>query len=156
MINPQAIPRAYKRVEEISTRNETLGASLQCGGRQRALSPSHSGMSVRWFFLCLAGPDITAAGAFVSFAPRSLFPGPHHKKSSWTEIALGRGKHTLDECRHSQKILSERTAQHSKAREAGACARCKDARVPTNKFLKASSHSPFLFSDSPVSASDGF
>jgi hypothetical protein len=56
MINPQAIPRAYKRVEEISTRNETLGASLQCGGRQRALSPSHSGMSVRLVLSLSRGP----------------------------------------------------------------------------------------------------
>jgi len=28
MIKPHAIPHAYKRVEQISTRHETLGASL--------------------------------------------------------------------------------------------------------------------------------
>jgi hypothetical protein len=118
MINPQAIPRAYKRVEEISTRNETLGASLQCGGRQRALSPSHSGMSVRLVLSLSRGPGHYGRRSLRFLRPAVFISRPAPQKSSWTEIALGRGKHTLDECRHSQKILSERTAQHSKAREA--------------------------------------
>src|SRR5689334_8982234 len=49
MIKPHAIPHAYKRVEQISTRHETLGASLYFWGRHPvlSLSPSRSGRSVR-------------------------------------------------------------------------------------------------------------
>src|SRR5262249_7375213 len=104
-------------------------------------SPSHSGTIIRLVLSLFWRARTLRPQGLRFLRPRRLyFPARTTKKASRTDLGLSSS--TLA---YNRRVDSEPTSSVKATTTRG---------FPAHKFLKATSHSPFLLSDSPVPAND--